>query len=101
MTTMGTSTLRRQTTAEPTGYTATVVRCYADTGSNLDVQCWSTDIDDGDITEKELESGMEINQIYEILDEEMQTRWKLVSYTRKQYLDSIKKILANQYVLVV
>jgi hypothetical protein len=54
-----------------------------------------------DITKKELESGMEINQIYEILDEEMQTRWKLVSYTRKQYLDSIKKILANQYVLVV
>ena len=35
----------------PTGYTATVVRCYADTGSNLDVQCWSTDIDDGDITD--------------------------------------------------
>jgi hypothetical protein len=54
-----------------------------------------------DITKKELESGMEINQIYEILDEEMQTRWKLVSYTRKQYLNSIKKILANQYVLVV
>ncbi len=54
-----------------------------------------------DITKKELESGMEINEIYEILDEEMQTRWKLVSYTRKQYLDSIKKILANQYVLVV
>jgi hypothetical protein len=54
-----------------------------------------------DITKKELDSGMEINQIYEILDEEMQTRWKLVSYTRKQYLDSIKKILANQYVLVV
>ena len=54
-----------------------------------------------DIKKKELESGMEINQIYEILDEEMQTRWKLVSYTRKQYLDSIKKILANQYVLVV
>ncbi len=51
-----------------------------------------------DITKKELESGMEINQIYEILDEEMQTRWKFVSYTRKQYLNSIKKILANQYV---
>ena len=35
----------------PTGYTATVVRCYADTGSNLDVQCYSTDIDDGDVTD--------------------------------------------------
>jgi hypothetical protein len=37
--------------AIPTGYTATALRCYADTGSNLDVQCWSTDIDDGDITD--------------------------------------------------
>ena len=35
----------------PTGYTATVARCYADTGSNLDVQFYSTDIDDGDITD--------------------------------------------------
>ena len=35
----------------PTGYTATVGRCYADTGSNLDVQFYSTDIDDGDITD--------------------------------------------------
>jgi len=52
-----------------------------------------------DVAKKELDSGIEISQIYEILDEEMQTRWKLVSYTRKQYLNSIKKILANQYVL--
>ena len=37
--------------AIPTGYTANAVRCYADTGSNLDVQCYSTDIDDGDITD--------------------------------------------------
>lgn len=37
--------------AIPTGYTATVVRCYADTGANLAVQCYSTDIDDGDITD--------------------------------------------------
>lgn len=35
----------------PTGYTATAARCYADTGSNLDVQFYSTDIDDGDITD--------------------------------------------------
>ncbi len=54
-----------------------------------------------DVAKKELESGTEISQIYEILDEEIQTRWNLVSYTRKQYLNSIKKILANQYVLVV
>ena len=54
-----------------------------------------------DIAKKELESDTEISLIYEILDEEIQTRWNLVSCTRKQYLNSIKKILVNQYVLVV
>ncbi len=54
-----------------------------------------------DIAKRELESGTEISQIYEILDKEMQTRWKLVLCTRKQYLDSIKKILTNPYVLMV
>jgi len=54
-----------------------------------------------DITNQELESGKEITIIYEILDTQMQKRWNLVSSTRKQYLDDIKKILANQYVLVI
>lgn len=54
-----------------------------------------------DITNQELESGKEITVINEILDMQMQKRWNLVSTTRKQYLDDIKKILANQYVLVI
>ena len=54
-----------------------------------------------DITKQELESGKEITLINEILDIQMQKRWNLVSTTRKQYLDDIKKILANQYVLVI
>lgn len=53
-----------------------------------------------DIAKHELESGKEINQIYEKLDHEMQTRWKLVIGTRKQYIDTVNKILTNQYVLV-
>jgi len=53
-----------------------------------------------DIAKEELESEKEITQIYETLDSEMLVRWKLVSCTRKQYLNDIKKILANQYVLV-
>ena len=54
-----------------------------------------------DITKQELESGKEITVINEILDIQMQKRWNLVSTTRKQYLDDIKKILANQYFLVI
>ena len=46
-------------------------------------------------------SGKEMNQVYEMLDEEMKLRWKLVVTTRKQYLRELKKILTNQYVLVV
>lgn len=54
-----------------------------------------------DIAKNQLESGTEMNQICEILDEEMQSRWKLVPCTRKQYLETVKKILAHQYVLVM
>jgi len=53
------------------------------------------------ITKQELESGKELGIINEILDTQMQKRWNLVSTTRKQYLDDIKKILANQYILVI
>ena len=53
------------------------------------------------IAKKELESGKEISLVYEILEEEMQSRWRFVDSTKKQYLDAIKKILANQYVLVM
>ena len=54
-----------------------------------------------DTARQELESGKEISLVYEILDEQMQERWNLVSSTRKQYLENINKILTNQYVLVI
>ena len=53
------------------------------------------------ITKQELESGKELGLINEILDIQMQKQWNLVSTTRKQYLDDIKKILRNQYILVI
>ena len=53
------------------------------------------------ITKQELESGKDLGLINEILDIQMQKRWNLVSTTRKQYLDDIKKILTNQYILVI
>ena len=54
-----------------------------------------------DIARQELELGKEITIVYEILDQQMQERWNLVSSTRKQYLENINKILTNQYVLVM
>lgn len=51
------------------------------------------------IAEQELESGKNFEDITEKLEEEMKRRWKLVTGTRKQYLDTIKKVLDNQYVL--
>jgi len=54
-----------------------------------------------DIAKEELGSGKEISQIYEMLDNEMEQRWRFVNSTKRQYLDDIKKILANQYVLVL
>jgi hypothetical protein len=54
-----------------------------------------------DIARQELELGKEIALVYEILDQQMQERWNLVSSTRKQYLENINKILTNQYVLVM
>ena len=54
-----------------------------------------------DIARQELELGKEITLVYEILDQQMQGRWNLVSSTRKQYLENINKILTNQYVLVM
>ena len=54
-----------------------------------------------DIAKNELESGTEISKICEILDKEMSFRWKLVNSTRKLYLEDVKKILANQFVLIM
>ena len=54
-----------------------------------------------DIAKNELESGTEISKICEILDKEMSFRWKLVNSTKKLYLENVKKILANQFTLVM
>jgi len=53
------------------------------------------------IAKREIDAGEEVDLVYEILEDEMQTRWRFVSSTRRQYLDDIKRILANQYVLTV
>ena len=52
-----------------------------------------------DLAQNELESGKELEEINEKLDEEMRRRWNLVLTTRRQYLKDINKILTNQYVL--
>jgi len=53
------------------------------------------------IARKEIKSGEEIDLVYEMLEDEMEQRWKFVQTTKRQYLEDIKKILANQYVLTV
>jgi len=53
------------------------------------------------IARKELESGKDVSQVYQILEEQMSIRWRFVKTTKKQYLDDVTKILANQYVLTV
>lgn len=50
------------------------------------------------IAKHELNSGNDIVQVYEKLDDEMRQRWRLVLCTRKQYLEEINKIL-NQTVV--
>ena len=53
------------------------------------------------IAKREINAGEEIDLIYEILEDEMQARWRFVGSTRRQYIEDIKRILANQYVLSV
>lgn len=53
------------------------------------------------VAKRELDAGEEVDLVYQILEDEMQTRWRFVGSTRRQYIDDIKKILANQYVLTV
>lgn len=53
------------------------------------------------VAKREIDACEEIDLVYEILEDEMQTRWKFVSSTRRQYIDDIKRILANQYVLTM
>ncbi len=53
------------------------------------------------IAKREIDAGEEIDLVYEILEDEMQACWRFVGSTKRQYIDDIKKILANQYVLTV
>ena len=53
------------------------------------------------VAKRELDAGEEIDLVYEILEDEMQARWRFVGSTKRQYIADIKKILANQYVLTV
>ena len=53
-----------------------------------------------DIAKKELELGTEVTQIYKILDERIQVRWNSIPTTRKQYLDSVKKVLQISVLVV-
>lgn len=53
------------------------------------------------VARRETDAGEEIDLVYEILEDEMETRWRFVSSTRRQYLEDIKKIMENQYVLAV
>ena len=53
------------------------------------------------VAKREIDAGEEIELVYEILEEQMQARWRFVGSTRRQYIEDIKKIIANQYVLTV
>jgi hypothetical protein len=53
------------------------------------------------VAKYEIDAGEEIDLVYEILEDEMQARWGFVGSTKRQYIEDIKKILANQYVLTV
>ncbi len=53
------------------------------------------------VAKREIDLGEEIDLVYQILEDEMQARWRFVGSTRRQYIEDIKKILANKYVLTV
>lgn len=53
------------------------------------------------VAKREIDAGEEIDLVYERLEDEMEARWRFVSSTKRQYLEDIKRILANKYVLTV
>jgi hypothetical protein len=53
------------------------------------------------VAKRELDAGEEIDIVYEILQDEMESRWRFVDSTKRQYIEDIKKILSNQYILTV
>jgi len=58
-----------------------------------------------ELAEKELKEEIydekDIKKIREKLDSEMKIRWRLVSSTRKDYLERVERILRKEYVLNV
>ena len=53
-----------------------------------------------DIAKKEMESGREFDEFSNKLEDEMESRWRLVTTTRKEYLEIVKMVLEKKYVLV-
>ena len=53
------------------------------------------------VAKRELDAGEEIDLVYQILEDEMEARWRFVGSTKRQYLGDIKRILENKYVLTV
>ena len=51
------------------------------------------------IAKKEIESGKTFDEICPKLEYKMQSKWKLVSNTRKEYLSSIRNMLENEHIL--
>lgn len=51
------------------------------------------------IAKEKLESGIEVTIVYDLLDEIMVSKWRSIPSTRRQYLESVKKVLVNQNVL--
>ena len=53
------------------------------------------------IAKRKVDSDEKVDLVYEMLEDEMQIRRRFVSSKRLQYLNYIKRILANQCVLTV
>ncbi len=51
------------------------------------------------IAKEKLESGTEINAVYDLLDEIMVSKWRSIPTTRRQYLESVKQVLINHNLL--
>ena len=52
-----------------------------------------------ELARKELASGRNLDDLFLVLEQEMQVRWRLAATTRRQYLIIISKVLSNQFVL--
>ena len=53
------------------------------------------------VAKREIDAGEKIDLVYETLEDQMQARWRFVGSTGRQYIEDIKRILANQYVLAM